>query len=121
MMNQANSLVYSTEKAVKDYGDKVSADEKANIEKELDVLKEAIKAKEQEKVKSVMESLQKISHKLAEEIYKASAAAQGAEGAAGPAGDDGAQAQGAQQDQPKQDAPKNDDVIDADFKAEDAK
>lgn len=121
LMNQANSLVYSTEKAVKDYGDKVSADEKANIEKEIDVLKEAIKAKDQGKVKSAMESLQKISHKLAEEIYKASAAAQGAEGAAGPAGDDGAQAQGSRQDQPKQDTPKNDDVIDADFKAEDEK
>ncbi|MCK5215064.1 MAG: molecular chaperone DnaK [Candidatus Omnitrophica bacterium] len=121
LMNQANSLVYSTEKAVNDYGDKVSADEKANIEKEIDVLKEAIKAKDQGKVKSAMESLQKISHKLAEEIYKASAAAQGAEGAAGPAGDDGAQAQGSRQDQPKQDTPKNDDVIDADFKAEDEK
>src|SRR3989338_6765619 len=74
LLNQANSLAYATEKSIKDYGDKVSAQDKENIEKELNNLKEAIKSKDQDKIKSGMESLQKVSHKLAEEVYKATAA-----------------------------------------------
>ncbi len=130
-INQANALFYSTEKAVKDYGDKVSADEKAAIEKELKNLQESIKAKDLEKIKQNMESLEKVGHKLAEEVYKASAsqqaAGQGPEGAtagAGAGADAGAQqanAGSADQSQSSQKgaADKNEDVIDADFKAED--
>ncbi len=120
-VNQANALVYSTEKSLKDYGDKISADDKSAIEKELESLKEAIKAKDLAKIKAGMESLQKASHKLAEEVYKASAAAAGAQAATG------GQA-GAQQEQTSQKASDagasgsdKDDVIDADFKAEDGK
>ncbi|MCC6758494.1 MAG: molecular chaperone DnaK, partial [Candidatus Omnitrophica bacterium] len=76
LINQANTLVYSTEKSIKDYGDKVSATDKESIEKELGVLKEAVKEKDQAKIKSGMESLQKVSHKLAEEVYKATASQQ---------------------------------------------
>ncbi|MCK5580694.1 MAG: molecular chaperone DnaK [Candidatus Omnitrophica bacterium] len=114
LLNQANSLVYATEKSVKEYGDKVSADDKANIEKELEALKEAIKAKDQEKIKTGMEALQKVSHKLAEEIYKATAAEQqAAQGA--PGADAQPEADAAQPQEEK----KNEDVVDADFKAED--
>jgi len=125
VLNQANTFVYATEKSLKDYGDKVSADDKANIEKELNALKEVIKTKDQEKIKQGMESLQKASHKLAEEVYKETAAqqAQGAgdAGATGAAGADQPGQEGAaQQEQPKTDN-KKDDVIDADFKAEDDK
>ena len=126
IMNQANSLVYSTEKSLKDYGDKVSDADKANIEKEVNNLKEQIKNKDKEKIKQGMESLQKVSHKLAEEIYKATAsqqAAQGAGAAGGPgtdAGPDGQSAdQGGQDQKPSGD--QKEDVIDADFKAEDDK
>jgi molecular chaperone DnaK len=123
MLNQANALAYSTEKAIKDYGDKIGADEKARIEKEVEALKEAIKAKDAGKIKSAMEAVQKASHKLAEEVYKATASAQASSGAgaqqAGSSG--GARSSGgagtAQQDK-QQD---KDDVIDADFKAEDDK
>ena len=124
MTNQANALVYSTEKSVKDYGDKIADDDKANIEKELNNLKEAIKSGDADKIKQGTESLQKVSHKLAEEVYKATAAQQAAgqpepEAAAqqanaqdqGPAGQQG----GAQT---ATDAQKED-IIDADFKAED--
>ncbi len=117
-INQANAMVYSTEKSVKDYGDKISSEEKSNIEKELTLLKEAIKSKDVEKIKTTMESLQKVSHKLAEEVYKASAAEQpagaGADATAQPAGNSTTQdSSQTQSEEPKED------VIDADFKAED--
>jgi len=125
MINQANALVYSTEKSIKDYGDKVSADDKKNIEKELENLKEAIKSSDEEKIKVGTESLQKVSHKLAEEVYKATAAQQATGGSAeaggaqqANAGDQGAGQQG---DGPTATDTKKEDVIDADFKAEDDK
>ena len=122
LLNQANAMVYSTEKSVKDYGDKVSAGDKKNIEKELDGLKEAIKAGDEGKIKKGMESLQKVSHKLAEEVYKATASQQTAGGA-----DAGAQRANAREGGPggqhggghtATDTDKED-IIDADFKAED--
>jgi len=125
LLNQANTLLYSTEKALKDYGDKVSAADKENVEKELNVLREAIKEKAADKIKSSMESLQKVSHKLAEEMYKATSAQANAAGA-GPAGAAPEQPQdanpqgeagGASSEEPKNKG--NDDVIDADFKATD--
>ena len=125
-INQANTIVYSTEKSLKDYGDKVSDEDKKNIEAELENLKKAIEAKDIEKIKSTQEALQKASHKLAEEVYKATAAEQqtaGAGAAQGPAGAEqaaGGSAEG-QEQSAAGDAKKNEDVIDADFKAEDEK
>ncbi len=121
LVNQANAIVYSTEKAVTDYGDKVSANEKSKIEKELGHLKEAIKAEDESKIKQAMESLQKVSHKLAEEVYKATASQQTA-GAGGTSGQEEFQkGQSTQQGSSPGNSGKNkgdDDVIDADFKAE---
>ena len=80
-------------------------------------MRDAIKDKNQDKIKSGMESLQKVSHKLAEEMYKASAAKEQAQAGGGgqaerpnPAGSDSGSAE------PKTEKGK-DDVIDADFKA----
>lgn len=117
LVNQANSFLFSTEKALKDYGDKVSASDKADIEKEIEALREAIKNKNKDDIKAKMESLQKASHKLAEEIYKSTASQQasqpGPDAAGGPSGEappeDG---------QPKEKAKGKDDIIDADFKSE---
>ena len=69
-VNQANALVYSTETALKDYGEKVSASDRDNIFKELESLKQAVKDKALDRIKSCMESLTKFSHTLAEEMYK---------------------------------------------------
>lgn len=120
MINQANSLQYSVEKSLADYGDKISATDKANIEKELEVLKEAIKTKDAAKIKSAMETLEKASHKLAEEVYKASASQQAQ--SANPEGQAGAQAETETEAQAgakgqSSSKGKDDDVIDADFKA----
>lgn len=118
LMNQANALVYSTEKSVKDYGDKISANDKSKVEKELEGLKEAIKSQDIDKIKKGTESLQKASHKLAEEVYKATAAQQtpGQQQAHGDAQADGQQAGGRTATDTEKD-----DIIDADFKAEDDK
>ncbi len=118
ILNQANSLLYSTEKSVKDYGDKISADDKSNIEKELNNLREAIKSKDHGKIKTSMDSLQSVSHKLAEEVYKSTASQQTAgQGAGGH--EQPHQEAGAGQGQNSAGAKGgNDDVIDADFKAE---
>ncbi len=124
LLNQANAAVYSTEKSVKEYGDKVSDEDKANIEKELNALKEAIKSDDVEKIKQGMESLQKVSHKLAEEVYKATAAQQ----ASGQGPEAGAQQANAGEQGPDQQGgaqtatdEKKEDIIDADFKAEEDK
>jgi molecular chaperone DnaK len=127
MLNQANTLLYATEKALKDYGDKVPQAERDSILKELESLKLAIKDKSLDRIKSGMETLQKASHKLAEEIYKATSAQQGAGPQSGQAGA-GPQAEDVSpqgNDQGQQDSSsgpgKKDDVIDADFKVKDDK
>jgi molecular chaperone DnaK len=120
VINQADNLVYATEKALKDYGDKVSQTERATIEASGNDLKTAIKDKNIERIKKGMEDLTKASHKLAEEIYKQSAAKQQQGSAAG------AQPGGPQQEQasPRDDsagAEKKEDIIDAEYKDEDEK
>ena len=115
--NQADNLVYATEKSLKDYGDKVSASEKETIQKKIDALKDAIKSKNIGSIKKGTEELTQASHKLAEEIYKATAAKQQASGAqAGPQADPKAETGESKKD--AQDK-SNDDVIDAEYRAED--
>jgi molecular chaperone DnaK len=72
--NEADNLVYSTEKALKDYGDKVSAEDKENIEKSVADLKAAMESGSTEEMKAKSEALKQASYKLAEEVYKASSA-----------------------------------------------
>ncbi len=121
--NQANSIYYATETSVKEYGDKISAADKENVEKELANLKEAINSKNKEKMQSAMESLQKVSHKLAEEIYKATASQQAAGAGAGASAGESSHssdAGGAGSSEQRSSGGK-DDIIDADFKAENEK
>lgn len=92
--NEADSLVYSTEKTLKDFGDKVNASDKGAIESALNELKEALKGDNTEDIKKKTEALKQASYKIAEEMYKAQAAQQGASGGAGQntgAGDSGTQ------------------------------
>ena len=113
--NQADTLVYSVEKSLKDFGDKVTQDEKLKIEQKLNDLKEAIKGSDAEKIKKEMEELSKVAHKLAEEVYK-SAQAKAQQGQKGPqpgAEQPGAEASG-QPEEPKKKG--DEDVIDAEFK-----
>ncbi|MBQ7165458.1 MAG: molecular chaperone DnaK [Treponema sp.] len=84
--NEGDSLVYQTEKTLKEMGDKVSADDKAKIESAVSALKEALKGDNTEDIKSKTEALKQASYKIAEELYKAQAAAGQAGAGAGPQG-----------------------------------
>jgi molecular chaperone DnaK len=117
VVNQADALVYATEKSLKEFGDKINQGERADVEAKLNDAKAAIKEKNVDRIKKSMEDLTKASHKLAEEVYKQSAAKQ--QHQQGPA-------QEAPQGEPKaQDGPqekkKDEDIIDAEYKAEDDK
>jgi molecular chaperone DnaK len=74
--NEADSLLYSTEKSLKDYGGKISAEEKGAIEAAISELKNVMSSGSVEQIKAKTEALQKAAYKLAEEMYKATAASQ---------------------------------------------
>ncbi len=97
--NTADNLVYTTEKTVKDVGDKVSEEDRATIEESLNETKEALKGDDVEAIKSSTEKLSQEAHKLAEVVYQQAQASQ--EGAGGEGSE--------QEDQ----GPKEDEVIDA--------
>lgn len=110
-VNQADNLVYATEKSLKDYGDKISQDDRAGIEASINDLKTAIKDKNIERIKKGMEDLTKASHKLAEAVYKQAGAKQkeqqeGASPTQNP-------------EEPKEEKKKEEDIIDAEYKEED--
>ena len=69
--NEADNLVYATEKSLKEHGDKISQDERLKIEQAINDTKEAIKGGDIAKIKEAKDKLSDASHKLAEEVYKA--------------------------------------------------
>ncbi len=70
-INQADSMVFQTEKQLKEYGDKISADKKAGIEHALNNLKEAHKAQDIARIDAAMEAMNTAWTAASEEIYKA--------------------------------------------------
>ncbi len=106
--NHLDSLIYSTEKSMKDLGDKITAEDKTKVDAALLKAKEALNSGDAETIRKAQEELTQASHKIAEEVYKnASAKAQGA--GAAPSGEgDGAKAG-------------KEDVVDAEYKVEDDK
>ena len=101
--NQADALIYSTEKSIKELGDKVDDETKGKVEAASAALKTAIEGEDTEEIKRLSEELTNVSHKLAEAMYQqASAAGQQAD----PAAESAEQAGGAAPDE---------DVVDADF------
>jgi len=112
-INQADNLVYATEKSLKEFGDKVSQAERADIEARVNDLKQAIKDKNVDRIKKSSEDLTKVSHKLAEEIYKQAAAKQQQQQAEAA----GARAQETPEE-PKAEKTKDEDIIDAEYKEE---
>ena len=79
--NQADSLVASTEQSLKEHGTKISKEEKATIEKDIQALKDAIKSDKVEDIKSKTQTLVQSSMKLGEAIYKEQQAKTGKAGA----------------------------------------
>jgi len=68
--NQADSMVFSTEKSLKEHGDKVSAEEKKAIENGINELKESLKGTNIEDIKKKTQTLIQVSMKLGEAVYK---------------------------------------------------
>ncbi|HPV48989.1 MAG TPA: Hsp70 family protein, partial [Smithellaceae bacterium] len=102
--NHADALVYSVEKNIKEFGDKVEASEKENIEQAIARVKKAIEGDDIDEIRKSQDELTNVSHKLAEAMYAKTAGGPGpGPGAAGAAGAD-ASGTG-----------KDDDVVDADF------
>ena len=118
LKNQADTLAYSTEKSLREFGDKISPSEKSQVEEKLKTLKETLKGSDQEAIRKATEELNRASHKLAEEVYRASAA-KGQGAGPGPASG-GSRPDGAADEAKTKD--KNDgDVIDAEYKVDDGK
>lgn len=86
--NEADSLIYATEKTLKEMGDKVDSAEKQKIEDAIADLKKAMETDNVSEIKAKTESLKQASYKIAEELYKQ----QAAQGAAGAGPDAGANA-----------------------------
>lgn len=87
--NQAEGLVSSTEKSLSEYGDKISSDEKAAIEKDVAALKEALKLDDKSTIDSALKALSTSAMKLGEAIYKQQAEQQAAAQSAGDGGASG--------------------------------
>ncbi|MBQ2135541.1 MAG: molecular chaperone DnaK, partial [Clostridia bacterium] len=80
--NNADQMIYQTEKTVADFGDKLSDDEKAKIETAKEALKEALKGEDIDAIKAKQEELQKEIYAVSEKVYKAAQEAQAAQGGA---------------------------------------
>ena len=114
LKNQADQLVYGTEKTLKENGDKVPAEERGNIESALNAAKEAIKQDDAEAIKRTMDGLSTASQALSKIMYEQAAQQAQATGGATQAPDEDAEAP----EEAKEDK-KSDDVIDAEFEVKD--
>ncbi|HNW43422.1 MAG TPA: molecular chaperone DnaK [Elusimicrobiales bacterium] len=87
--NEADTVLYTTEKALRDHGDKISQEERLAVDRAVTEMKDALKGDDMEKVKKTKDELIRVSQKLGEAVYKdAQAKAQakaGPEAGAGPA------------------------------------
>ena len=103
--NHADALIYSTEKSLKDLGEKVDAETRQKVEAAIGPLREAMAGEDVEAIRQRSEALTQASHKLAEAMYQqASAGGEGGPGGGPSAGGGQGQTGGAE-----------DDVVDADF------
>ncbi|MDE0403733.1 MAG: molecular chaperone DnaK [Nitrospira sp.] len=105
--NQADSLVYGTEKNLQEHGDKIPEEEKTKIQEAIDGMKKAMEGDDVEAIKAAMQTLTTASHKLAEEMYKKTSAETGDGSTTGDgASPNGETTNGTQQDET---------VVDAEF------
>jgi molecular chaperone DnaK len=98
--NQADSLIFSLEKSMKEAGDKVHPDDRTKVEAAIADLKKVMDSGDLETIKAKTEALNQVSHKMAEDLYKAQASAgAGPQPSAGP--QPGAGSQGSASSGPK--------------------
>ncbi|UCH91208.1 MAG: molecular chaperone DnaK, partial [Nitrospirota bacterium] len=98
LKNQADTLIYSTEKNLTEHGDKIDEGEKTNITTAIEALKKSLEETDIEAVKTAMQNLTTASHKLAEEMYKKASADAAESAGPGPDGpESGPSASGAEE------------------------
>jgi len=114
LKNQADQLIYSTEKTLKEHGDKVSAQTRGNIENAVNNLKEAIKGENADAIKKAIENLSTAGQELGKVLYEEAAKKQAASAPTGGA------SQAAPHPEEEVRRKKPDDVIDAEFEAKDS-
>ena len=102
--NHADTLIYSTERSIKDLGEKVDAATKTKIQEATDKLRKAMEGDDKDEIRRLSEELTNASHKLAEAMYQQASQADGQKAGAGPGA-----AEGAKASKPEED------VVDADF------
>jgi molecular chaperone DnaK len=68
--NKADQMIYTTEKTLRDYGDKISSDERKKIEEKIERVKEAMRGESADQINKSIDELMQASHKIAEEMYK---------------------------------------------------
>jgi molecular chaperone DnaK len=103
--NQADTVVYTTEKLLKENGDKIESSEKEKIQKEIDELKEVMKKDDTEALKKKLEDVNKVVHEMSTKMYKKVAEEQ-------------AKQQKEQPKEEKSDEKNGDKVVDAEFEEE---
>ncbi len=85
LRNEADSMVFQMKKSLADFGDKVSAEDKAKVEPKITALEEALKGSDLEKIKTAKEELQNAFYEVAGKVYQANGGDAAAAGAAGAA------------------------------------
>ncbi len=117
LKNQADQLIYSTEKTLKEHGDKASGETRGKIESAVNNLKEAVKGEDGQAIKRAMENLSTAGQELGKILYEEAAKKQAA---AASAGSEASQA-GSASETPESEVKRKDgdDVIDAEFEAKD--
>ena len=112
--NNADSLIYSTEKLMKDVGGKVPEDMKKSIEEQVKVLRKSMESENSDEIKRETEKLQNLQNELSQKLY-----AQAGTGSGTEPGGPGAGTTGGQQPGGKQEGNGEEEVIDAEFEAKD--
>ncbi len=115
--NNAESLVYNSEKTLNDLGDKISGEEKAKVETEIDNTKKALETNDTEKIKEATEKLTKVFYDMSQQLYKNA----NPNGAAGVDPNAATSGTGADNGSDANNGGDNGNVYDADYKVEDDK
>ena len=112
--NQAEALTFQAERAIKDLGDKVSSEDKVEVENKIESLREALKGSDMEVVKAGMSSLAEVLQRVSTAAYQAAAASAPGSPATGPS--DGTGASGGAGDGAGDGAAAEEETVEGEFK-----
>jgi len=117
VVNQADSLIYQTDKMLNEYGDKISAEDKANIEREKENTRSAMNSGDVQQIKQAVEALTQASYKISESMYREAAS----QSAGAQQGTGASQETSDQQEQrgPESETEGKEDVVDAEYEVVD--